>query len=113
MPVETVEAMNPMSTPDGDRGFEVALGRLLGIGVAASSICLAAGLVLTLAHAGGGPARVLLSAGLLLLMATPAARVVLSAVSYARRRDWVFAALTLVVLLELVATVLVAFHGSR
>jgi uncharacterized membrane protein len=46
----------------------------------------------------------------MLLMATPAARVVLSAVSYARRRDWVFVALTLIVLLQLLASVFVAFQ---
>jgi uncharacterized membrane protein len=46
-----------------------------------------------------------------LLMATPAARVILSAFTYLRRRDWTFAILTLVVLLELVASVFLAFKG--
>jgi ABC-type branched-subunit amino acid transport system permease subunit len=98
-----------MSTPepiDDDRGFEAALGRLL---VVASSGCLAAGLVLALARPTRGPQGLLLTIGLLLLMATPAARVILSAFTYLRRRDWVFAILTLVVLLELVASVFVAF----
>jgi hypothetical protein len=66
---------NPESSQDSDRGFEVALGRLLGIGVLASTMCLAAGLVMTLAASDSRPARLLLSAGLMLLMATPAARV--------------------------------------
>jgi uncharacterized membrane protein len=96
---------------DDDRGFEAALGRLLGIGVVASSVCLAAGLVLALARPASGPQALLLTTGLLLLMATPAARVILSAVTYLRRRDWAFAILTLVVLLELVASVFVAFRG--
>ena len=101
---------NPESSQDSDRGFEVALGRLLGIGVLASTTCLAAGLVMTLVASDSGPARVLLSTGLVLLMATPAARVVLSAVSYARRRDWVFVVLTLIVLLQLLASVIIAFQ---
>jgi uncharacterized membrane protein len=37
--------------------------------------------------------------------------VILSAVTYLRRRDWAFSTLTLVVLLELVASVFVAFRG--
>ena len=101
---------NPESSRDHDRGFEIALGRLLGIGVLASTMCLAAGLVMTLAIGDGRPARLLLSAGLILLMATPPARVVLSAVSYARRHDWRFVVLTLVVFLQLLASVFVAFQ---
>ena len=101
---------NAASSAEGDRGFEVAVGRLLGIGVLISSTCLAAGLVMALARGDNGPARTLLSAGLVLLMATPAARVVLSAISYLRRRDWVFATLTLIVLLQLLASVFVAFR---
>ena len=102
---------NPES-PNGDRGFEMALGRLLGIGVLASTMCLAAGLVMTLAAGDSGPARGLLSTGLVLLLATPAARVVLSAVSYARRRDWRFVVLTLIVFLQLVASVIIAFRAG-
>jgi uncharacterized membrane protein len=102
---------NPVSSADADRGFEVAVGRLLGIGVLISSTCLAAGLVLALARGDDGPARALLSAGLVLLMATPAARVVLSAISYLRRRDWLFASLTIIVLLQLLASVIVALRA--
>jgi uncharacterized membrane protein len=101
---------SPESSADADRGFEVAVGRLLGIGVLVSSACLAAGLVSALASGETGFPRALLSAGLVLLMATPVARVVLSAVSYLRRRDWVFAILTLIVLLQLIASVIVAFR---
>ena len=103
---------NPMIPPDNDRGFEMALGRLLGGGVMASSICLGVGLVMTLVGEAGGLTRALLVTGLMLLMATPAARVVVSAVAYAQRRDWMFVGLTLVVFLELVASVVLAFQGS-
>ena len=77
----------------------------------ASSACLAAGLVMTLVDEGGGLTRALLAAGLVLLMSTPAARVVVSALGYARRREWTFVALTLVVFLELVASAVLAFQG--
>jgi uncharacterized membrane protein len=103
--------MNSLEPEDDDRRFEAALGRLLGIGVIASSAALAGGLVLALTGAARGFEVPLLTAGLLLLMATPAARVVLSAFTYLRRRDWLFAALTLVVVLELLASVFVAIKG--
>ena len=45
--------MSRREPKDDDRGFEAALGRLLGIGVVASSGCLAAGLVLALARPAG------------------------------------------------------------
>ena len=104
--------MSRPAPPNGDRSFESALGRLLGAGILASSLCLAAGLVLTLAGPPGGVPYVLLTLGLVLLMATPAARVVVSAITYARRRDWTFAVLTIIVLLELVASVVAAFHAG-
>jgi uncharacterized membrane protein len=68
---------------------------------------------MTLAAGDSGPARALLSTGLVLLMATPAARVALSAVSYARRRDWRFVVLTLIVFLQLVASVIIAFRSAN
>ena len=43
----------------------------------------------------------LLGLGLVLLMAMPAARVVLATAERARRRDWYFVAATVVVLVEL------------
>jgi uncharacterized membrane protein len=104
------EGATAQNGADGDRVFELAVGRLLGIGVALSSICLAAGLAMTLVTASSRATGALLSTGLWLLMATPAARVVLSAVSYARRRDWLFVSLTLIVFLELAASVVVAFR---
>jgi len=105
-------AGNPGASGDADRRFEAALGRLLGIGVLISSSCLAAGLVWALARGDSGSAHALLSTGLVLLMATPATRVVLSAISYLRRRDWLFASLTIIVLLQLLASVIVALRAN-
>src|SRR5207237_486776 len=99
-------------TASSDRNLgalELAIGRVLRIGVAASTVCLAAGLLLTLAGLGGRIAQAVLLCGLLILLATPAARVVVSIVEYVRERDWLFAALTLTVLLTLVGSVVVAF----
>ena len=104
--------MTPPSPATDDRGFESALGRLLGIGVLASTACLALGLAISLLRPAGGAQRALLTMGLLLLMATPIARVAVSAFTYARRRDWLFAALTGIVLLELFASVAAALSAG-
>ncbi|MBI4485714.1 MAG: DUF1634 domain-containing protein [Acidobacteria bacterium] len=85
----------------GDTGLEVLIGRVLRVGITASSVCLAIGIVTLLVS----PALSawLLQAGLIILIATPAARVVLSIVEYASARDWTFAVLSAIVLLELMA----------
>ena len=45
-----------------------------------------------------GRGRGIIQLGLLLLIATPVARVLFSALAFARQRDWLYVALTLVVL---------------
>jgi uncharacterized membrane protein len=77
--------------------LELRLGRLLMAGVMSSALCLAIGLVLWVA--GGYPAAAnrILTAGLLILMMTPIARVVTSVVVYIRMRDWFFVATTVMV----------------
>jgi uncharacterized membrane protein len=54
----------------------------------------------------------LMTAGLMMLMATPVARVAASVVGYAVDRDWTFFILTSIVLLELCAGIVAAlvFH---
>jgi len=89
--------------------LELIIGRVLRLGTATSSTCFAAGLSLMILDRGGSLARVLLPAGLIILLATPAARVVVSVVEYVRERDWLFVALTLAVLLGLAASVWAAF----
>ncbi len=88
--------------------MEVGIGRVLRIGVAASSICLAAGLVLTLLGDSGAAADALLTTGLVILVATPVGRVVISVVEFTIERDWFFVAMTTIVLLELLASVFAA-----
>jgi hypothetical protein len=96
-----------MSDADISR-LETLLGRLLLAGVLAASACLAAGLALSLIHAASSIANALLTLGLMILMATPILRVVVSLVEYTRMRDWFFVTTTLVVLIVLFVTIGVA-----
>ncbi len=81
--------------------LELQLGRLLFAGVMSSALCLAVGLVLWVA--GGHPtaANAILTAGLVILMVTPIARVVASLAVYVRMRDWFFVGTTVMVFVVL------------
>jgi len=96
----------------GQGGLEVAIGRVLRVGVAASSVLLVVGLLLTLVHKADDVALIVLTIAIVILLATPAARVVISVVEYVRERDWLFAGLTLIVLLTLAGSVVVAFRRT-
>lgn len=75
--------------------LERQVGRLLFGGVMSAAVCLAAGLALWMA---GYPiATRILTAGLVILMITPIARVVISLVVYVRMRDWFFVGTTILV----------------
>lgn len=88
--------------------LERLIGIVLRAGVMASSTCLAVGLLLSLATGGHAMAALLLNVGIVVLLATPLARVIVSTAQYIGERDWLFATLTLVVLLELVASAVAA-----
>lgn len=94
----------------GDWQLEILIGRVLRLGVMTSTACLAVGLGLALTQPSSSP--VLLNVGILLLIATPAARVVLSIVEYAIAKDRTFLILTSIVLFELIAGAIAAlvFH---
>lgn len=94
----------------GDSQLEIMIGRVLRLGVVTSTACLTIGLGLALVQPQSSP--VLLNVGILLLIATPAARVAMSIVEYAIARDRTFLILTSIVLLELVAGAVAAlvFH---
>ena len=93
--------------------LEVHLGRLLLGGVLTAATCLALGLAIWLLGAIPGAANVLLTAGLMVLMATPILRVVVSLVEYVRMRDWFFVTTTFVVLVVLFVTIAVAVINTR
>ena len=88
--------------------LERTIGVVLRAGVVVSTVCFAAGLVLT--FAGVGVANLLLQLGIVVLLATPVARVVVSVVEYAQQSDWTFTALTVIVLVELTAGALAALR---
>ena len=98
-------------TASGDARLEVLIGRVLRAGVVASSLCLSIGLAISLLRPDIGQA--VMGVGIVLLIATPAARVVLSLVEYLSARDWFFVAATTIVLLELLAGVIAALVLHR
>jgi uncharacterized membrane protein len=90
--------------------LESHVGRLFTVGVATSAAILAVGLALFLATPDTPATRHLLNAGLLVLMATPMLRVLLSIVEYVRMGDWFFAGITIAVVAELSVAVLSALR---
>jgi hypothetical protein len=96
-----------MTDRDDTRSMELTLGRVLTAGTRASTACLALGLALTWL----APARLgtmLLHAGIVLLMATPALRVAVSIGAFARRHDWWLVLCALLVLVLLISGILAA-----
>lgn len=90
-----------------DSRFEHLLGQVLSIGSTASTAVLAVGLALQFLPVNAPRlSRIALHTGLIILMGTPMMRVVVSMAEYMRRRDWVFVGVTLIVLLELAASVI-------
>jgi uncharacterized membrane protein len=112
-----------------DEQVERVIGNLLRFGVVAAAVVVFAGGIVYLLHHGkevadhrvfhGEPqelrtlpgilheaaalhGRGLIQLGLLLLIATPVARVVFSVFAFARQRDWTYVAITLVVLAVLI-----------
>ena len=117
------------SSSKRDRRFELLLGRLLRTGFLLSAAVVLLGGVLyliqyrqrspqyqifrgepadirytrdVLRDAFRGHSRALIQLGLLLLIATPIARVAFSVVEFARERDWLYVATTLIVLAVLI-----------
>ena len=102
----------------GSRAAGLRLERIIGVvlrvGVTTSSVCMAAGLVLELTGgSAAGASALLLQVGILVLLATPVARVVVSIVQYVNERDWAFVTLTGIVLLELMASAVAALVFNR
>ncbi len=95
----------PVYTPRLER----AIGVVLRVGVASSSICLGTGLALTFTSA-AALANLLMRVGIIVLLGTPVARVMVSIAEYALERDWMFTLLTLVVLIELIVGALAALR---
>jgi uncharacterized membrane protein len=113
----------------GDRRFEVTIGKLLRFGVLlAAAWVLAGGIHYLIQFHGGRPdykvfrgetadlrylreivrgaiefnARAFIQLGLLLLIATPVARVAFSVIGFALEKDWMYVGITLIVLALLI-----------
>ena len=97
-------------TDDPLARLERKLGQLLVSGVVMSAALLGAGLALWLVDPAASRTDWLLNAGLIVLMATPILRVIVSVAEYVRLRQWFFVAITLVVLAELTVTVVAALY---
>ena len=93
--------------------LEHLIGGVLRAGVTASAICLGAGLVLSFIGGSGAIASVLLHTGIVVLLATPVARVLVSMVEYAQQRDWTFTLLTAIVFIELLAGAVAALIFNK
>jgi len=89
--------------------LEGMIGEVLRFGTITSSTMFAIGLVMTIVRYQPAVAQLLLVAGLVILLATPVARVVVSVIEYMRERDWTFVMLTLIVLLALAGSVVAAY----
>jgi uncharacterized membrane protein len=98
--------------PESFDRLERRLGRILTVGSGVSAALLALGVLLTLAGVWPGTAARLLHVGLVVLMATPVLRVLVSFAEYVWARDWFFALTTLAVLAVLAVTLLVAFETA-
>ncbi|RPJ58758.1 MAG: DUF1634 domain-containing protein [Acidobacteria bacterium] len=94
-----------MTEPSTAR-LERNIGRVLRAGAIFSAALLAAGLVFEAAAPASPAAGFLLAAGLIVLMATPVARVVLSIVEFGAEGDWRFVAIGLTVLGVLLGSLL-------
>jgi uncharacterized membrane protein len=90
--------------------LERTLGRVLTIGTRASTVALALGLAAAFLAPTHAATRWLLTAGLLVLLLTPVARVVTSVVGYLSERDWQFAFYTGIVLALLIGSFVAAFE---
>jgi uncharacterized membrane protein len=92
---------------------EQIIGRVLRIGVLVSTTCLALGLAAAIVFGAGPTSQILLHAGIVILLATPVSRVLVSIVEYSLARDWTFALLTTIVFLELAASAVAALVFNR
>jgi hypothetical protein len=95
---------------DSLAALEQRLGRLFVTGLTISAAALAVGLASYLAFPQAAVPVWLLHGGLLVLMATPLLRVLVSIVEYVRLGDWFFVTTTVVVLVELSVTMIYALR---
>ena len=77
---------------------EPAIGLVLRVGTTVASVALAIGFMLSFIAAAHALSHAMLVAGIIVLLFTPVARVVVSLLDFVVARDWLFVALNSVVL---------------
>lgn len=93
--------------------IELVLARLLRVGSFIAAVLLAAGIGIMLLLGHGRGASRLITAGLVVLMATPIMRVLTAGLIFLRERDWRFALFCLVVLCSLMLGITLGHvHGG-
>jgi uncharacterized membrane protein len=92
--------------------LEHVISIVLRTGVVTSSVCLGVGLALSLIGA-SALAQLVLNVGVIVLLATPVVRVLVSITEYISERDWAFVMLTAIVLAELAASAVAALMFNR
>jgi uncharacterized membrane protein len=102
-----------MTTGTGDVRLERTVGKILRVGVAACTVCLALGLLLSSVGQRSNLGHALITVGLWILMGTPVARVAASVAEFAAERDWRFVILSSVVLLEICGSIVAALFFRR
>jgi len=88
--------------------LQTIVGRVLRGGAFLSTGLMAVGLILALTGSAGSWSDIPLRIGLVILMATPVANVVVSGLEYVAERDWKFVLLTILVLVILSGSLAVA-----
>lgn len=101
---------NPeLQTPSPHEPIEMTLARLLRIGSFIAAVLIAAGIAFMLLGR-EVLASHLITAGLIVLLATPIMRVVTAGLIFVREKDWRFACFCLVVVCALAAGIILG-HG--
>ena len=90
--------------------LEIRVGQLLRASSVASTTLLALGLIVAIARPDLDAHMYLLRSGIGILLAGPIARVALSAVSYARAREWTPAGLAVAVFTILTVSAVIALQ---
>lgn len=93
--------------------LDARLDRVLRVFARASAALLGLGLVAALTWPGALPPRVLLHAGLIVLLASPGARLVVIVIVHAHRRQWKMAALASLALAIMTASLVAGLLALR
>lgn len=118
---------NQVLAPAADLRLEHLISRVLRTGVLTCLVLVVVGFILLAIHPAGamhmvlplreifpamlhGQGTAFIDLGILVLLATPLARVIITGIGFAWQREWPFALISLVVLLILMASIIIGSH---